>query len=227
VLCGRLVVNCACTCRAECDKFEKGIGVVLRNAWKHVEALQTTDVPALIDYIAEIAEGALRYPTIMETYCRNGDFHLRQEVIVFEYLGALISNLEALGDSRYHICKNSQIMSTLPLKPSLAVTCAHRVMPLLRARRIFMTGVNLLNTYHSGLSTDTKLLIASCLSQVAETEDFATYREEYVRDSADAEVLQLVKAKCLAPFQTEFEKKKLVRALLDSIDRAKRQYKLK
>lgn len=28
----------------ECDKFERGLGVILRNAWSHVEALQTTDL---------------------------------------------------------------------------------------------------------------------------------------------------------------------------------------
>jgi len=27
---------------AQADNFEKGLGVVLRNAWSHVEALQTT-----------------------------------------------------------------------------------------------------------------------------------------------------------------------------------------
>ena len=38
----------------KCDKFEKGLGVVLRNAWAHVEAIQTTDLPLLISYTAAV-----------------------------------------------------------------------------------------------------------------------------------------------------------------------------
>ena len=36
------------------DAFEKGLGQVLRNTWKHVEALQTTDLPLLLEHITEV-----------------------------------------------------------------------------------------------------------------------------------------------------------------------------
>ncbi|CAM9771656.1 unnamed protein product, partial [Hapterophycus canaliculatus] len=36
------------------DSFEKGMGTVLRNAWTHIEALQTTDIPLLADYITGV-----------------------------------------------------------------------------------------------------------------------------------------------------------------------------
>lgn len=36
------------------DSFEKGMGIVLRNAWSHLEALQTTDVPLLVEYITGV-----------------------------------------------------------------------------------------------------------------------------------------------------------------------------
>ena len=35
--------------KAKCEKFEKGLGVVLRNAWEHAEAVQTTDLPLLLE----------------------------------------------------------------------------------------------------------------------------------------------------------------------------------
>lgn len=38
------------------DSFEKGMGIVLRNAWSHIEALQTTDVPLLVEYITGVRE---------------------------------------------------------------------------------------------------------------------------------------------------------------------------
>jgi hypothetical protein len=35
-------------------QFEKGLGCLLRNVWDHVEALQTTDLPALIGHITTV-----------------------------------------------------------------------------------------------------------------------------------------------------------------------------
>lgn len=39
------------------DSFEKGMGIVLRNAWTHIEALQTTDIPLLVEYITGVRDG--------------------------------------------------------------------------------------------------------------------------------------------------------------------------
>lgn len=39
------------------DSFEKGMGTVLRNAWTHVEALQTTDIPLLVEYVTGVRLG--------------------------------------------------------------------------------------------------------------------------------------------------------------------------
>lgn len=38
------------------NAFEKGMGTVLRNAWTHIEALQTTDIPLLVDYITGVRD---------------------------------------------------------------------------------------------------------------------------------------------------------------------------
>lgn len=40
--------------RESLDSFEKGMGTVLRNAWTHIEALQTTDIPLLVQYITGV-----------------------------------------------------------------------------------------------------------------------------------------------------------------------------
>lgn len=42
--------------RESLDAFEKGMGTVLRNAWSHIEALQTTDIPLLVQYITGVSE---------------------------------------------------------------------------------------------------------------------------------------------------------------------------
>lgn len=89
---------------AECDKFEKGLGSIFRNAWQHVEVLQTTDLPLLLTHIAETLQAALDLPEIMDALILAGDLHQRQEVLVFYYQLGLLKHIEELGESRLEIC---------------------------------------------------------------------------------------------------------------------------
>jgi hypothetical protein len=86
---------------SECDKFEKGLGVVMRNAWQHVEVLQTTDLPALITHIADVMEATLSMPEIIEPLLKQHDIHQRQEVLVFYYLNGLIKHIEDISELRF------------------------------------------------------------------------------------------------------------------------------
>ena len=61
-------------------KFEKGLGMVLRNAWKHVEVLQTTDIPLLLQHISVVLNDACASPERLEAYQKAGDLQDRQEV---------------------------------------------------------------------------------------------------------------------------------------------------
>jgi hypothetical protein len=85
---------------AECDKFEKGLGTVMRNAWQHVEVLQTTDIPALINHIADVLEATLENPEIIEPLLKLHDIHQRQEVLVFYYLNGLVRHLDDISELR-------------------------------------------------------------------------------------------------------------------------------
>ena len=44
--------------QSKLDVFEKGMGVMLRNAWSHVEAVQTTDLPMLIQHVGDVLHDA-------------------------------------------------------------------------------------------------------------------------------------------------------------------------
>ena len=57
----------------ECDKFERGLGVVLRNAWMHVEAIQTSDLSSLITHIADTLENSLEVEEDLMAHCAAGD----------------------------------------------------------------------------------------------------------------------------------------------------------
>lgn len=84
----------------KCDKFEKGLGVVLRNAWNHVEAVQTTDIQALINHIGDVLDYALQNPDYMQQCDEKGDLAMRQEVVVFYYLIAVLNRLDDLHEDR-------------------------------------------------------------------------------------------------------------------------------
>lgn len=86
---------------AQCDKFEKGLGVVLRNAWNHVEVVQTTDLQMLLQHIVDVLDSCFEHTDVILSYCRNGDIHQRQEILVFYYLASVMRFVEDVSESRY------------------------------------------------------------------------------------------------------------------------------
>lgn len=84
----------------ECDKFEKGLGSIFRNAWQHVEVLQTTDLHQLVNHIADTLQASLDLPDVVEALGQAGDLHQRQEVLVYYYLLGMMKHIEDIGESR-------------------------------------------------------------------------------------------------------------------------------
>jgi hypothetical protein len=84
----------------KCNKFEKGLGSVLRNVWNHVEAVQTTDIQALINHIGDVLEFANDAPSFIEDLYLEEDLAMRQEVVVFHYLSAVMKQLDNLHEDR-------------------------------------------------------------------------------------------------------------------------------
>lgn len=85
----------------ECDKFEKGLGVILRNAWQHIEVQQTTDVHAVVEHIAAVLSANLQQNNIVHDLMRTSDVYQRQEMLVFQYMHDLLKNVEEIRESRY------------------------------------------------------------------------------------------------------------------------------
>lgn len=186
--------------KAECDKFEKGIGIVLRNAWNHVEALQTTDLSTLSFHISSVLDGGIRFPSAMISYLRNGDFHQRQEVLIFYYLASLLRFVDDILESR--------------------------IMPYLRDRNVFMKAAQMLNLYHKEMFSLHVLKGVEALSLMVETDDFKTNKDLYISGKSDAEALINFKLTCLTPLLSNFDNRKLMRPLIEVIDKSKRQYRL-
>ena len=180
----------------QCDLFEKGVGVVLRNAWNHVEVLQTTDLPALLCYISDVLNFANENPDFQNNY--TSDLHQRQEVLVFYYMWGLFKNIEDIGEGR--------------------------VMPVVRSRGLFALGVKWLVRYHRCLLSTHVLKAAESLALIADSEDFSTYKDAYVPNREVSEDLQQLKLDCLSAFQTDMDVRRKLRPLLDATDQAKRKF---
>ncbi|CAE7571140.1 unnamed protein product [Symbiodinium microadriaticum] len=185
----------------KCDKFEKGLGTVLRNAWSHVEAVQTTDVQALVNHIGDVLEFANDDPTFVEDLYAEEDLAQRQEVVVFHYIVGIMKQLDNLHEDR--------------------------VMPLLRDRHVFMNGVRFLHAHHGKLQRASQLLIIEALTLMADSEDFSTFRDAYVQDTNDALDLQGLGDDVLSEFRKDIAQKRQMRPLLDLIMQLKRKYHLK
>ena len=74
--------------------FEQSLGVLLRCALEHIEAVQTTDLPELMTHIAEVLAFAVSAPA--ESLC----FERTQEAMVGRYLHSVMARVEALDEDR-------------------------------------------------------------------------------------------------------------------------------
>lgn len=52
------------------DFNSQGMGMVLRNAWKHVEALQSTDVSGLLNHISAVLGDIVQVPERIERFSK-------------------------------------------------------------------------------------------------------------------------------------------------------------
>ena len=43
-------------------KFERGCGLTLHHAWKHIEAVQTTDIPLMVEHCVRVMHRAVERP---------------------------------------------------------------------------------------------------------------------------------------------------------------------
>ena len=147
----------------ECDSFERGLGIVLKNAWMHVEAIQTTDLPTLLTHIADTLDGALDVDEDLMSHCAAGDVHQRQEMMVFHYLYCIMRQLEQIKESR--------------------------VMPLVRERMIFMQGLRVIEKVYRFVLSAHIMTSLTALALLVESEDFSTYTDQYITSAADVAFL--------------------------------------
>lgn len=102
-----------------------------------------------------------------------------------------------------------------------------RLMPIIRENRLFIKIVQNLNEFAADMIPKQKLLIATALALLVDTEDFIIHRDQYITCREDVEDLVRCKEQVLTSLMTDLEKKRVIRPLVDSIDKAKRQLRFK
>jgi hypothetical protein len=78
----------------------------MKNAWTHVEVIQTTDLPALINHIADVMDSSVGMPETVALLAKQHDIHQRQELLVFYYLYELLKQVEEIKEHRFVIQSN-------------------------------------------------------------------------------------------------------------------------
>ena len=100
-------------------------------------------------------------------------------------------------------------------------------MGVIRQRRVFLNIARFLLRYNTRLNINTKATIVNALSAIAETEDFATFRDDYVASGDEVDILLDLRSEVLQAFQHDTEKRRMMRPLNDAVDQLKRKYRLK
>jgi hypothetical protein len=198
--------------------FEKGLGSLLKNAWLHIEAIQITDMNAFCRHIGDVLvyglqNNAARLHELLDT----GSFADTQEGYLYHYLHLFLRDVEATGEAR--------------------------LMPYLRLNGIFMGCVRslALPKMQQHMPSALKEKALGVLSLMVLTEDFSTYRDEYVgvggvggdtdadadtEARANLELLLVLKRDVLGPVlkdkELSMDRKRALRPLGDAIDKAKR-----
>ncbi len=96
-------------------------------------------------------------------------------------------------------------------------------MPYIRERKIFVKAVQVLTSFGPLMVKAQRQIAAEALALIADSEDFSTNTRQHY-DASDLPLMLECKEKVLSELMQDLDKRKLVRPLVDAIDKAKRQF---
>ena len=179
-------------------KFEVGVGSILRHAWTHVEAVQTSDVPLVVQVIGEVL-----------AFCAmNDDFAIKSfehklssellESVCFDYVSSLCLHLDSMGDDR--------------------------VMPYVLERSIFSSATSLVARHgSSAVRPPTRVVMLKGLASICATEDFKARKYSYADDRDRETTAKLLDQDWLQELvEEDDDARKAIRPWLDFAKECKR-----
>ncbi|KAL0585998.1 hypothetical protein ABG067_004321 [Albugo candida] len=146
-------------------QFEKGMGLTLKNAWFHAEAVHITDLPKLVEYVHTVLQCAVQKPNIL----KEKEMEPCQEISVIYYLLGITKQLESMDESR--------------------------LVPLFVEEKIFQLLTKHLVLQFHLLQEDTVLAALDTLSLMCGTEHFQSHPEDYLDSDDVASALWMIRGK--------------------------------
>jgi hypothetical protein len=143
--------------RVAASKFEIGTGVTLQHAWLHIEALQTTDLPMLIEYLCDVLTMCNERPERLQLGGEDEEKkHDLQEKIIPYYVLALCKGMESIEEDR--------------------------IMPSMRRFKLVPMYIRYLTLHSQSLKREVLAVACESLSIIFDTDDFQTNEEKYITD---------------------------------------------
>lgn len=171
-------------------KFERDMGVLLRCALEHVEAVQTTDLPELFEHASEVLAACAQ----QGGRAAEINFERTQASMVLRYLRSVMLRVEELGEGR--LMPHVQQLGLVPLV--IGHMHAHGA---------------------DKLKAEDALAGATFLAQSFDTEAFEDQPSAFL-DAREKELLRDFRGLFLGAMTQEPEQRKLLRPLLDQVTRA-------
>lgn len=173
-----------------CRIFEHSLGMLLKLAVQHVEALQILDVPELVLHCKEVMDESAG----VDQKTAVADFEKMQENLIFYYLQSLTSKMEDMDEDR--------------------------IMELFENHEIIKTAASFLGKQYIRFKIDGLITSAKFLSNAMGSEAFVTEQKRFIPNNEVAQQLVALKGLFLSELQTGYGlKRKDVQKLLDVVDR--------
>ena len=224
--------------RSTMDRFETSLGLTLKNAWLHVEALQTTDLPLLLSHITDVLAACPEHVKGL-TACapraawdeQGGEGERKTEAKAEEEEeeddeagGGGDGASGAAGDAAFGTRQEAMVLHYLHgLCKRIDEVDEGRVMPFILEKRLLHFLACHLLRFQTQLSAEDLWAGAEALSILFDTEDFDINGDEYLDDDDTKRALVGIKGAFVAALAAEdVEKRRALRPLLDGIELADR-----
>ena len=198
------------------EKFEKGVGIVLCNAWHHVEAIQTTDLPLFVEHCSQVLEFALGNYNFVKEMVNDGSLCKRQEVVAIHFLYVLMKRIDDIGEDR--------VMPMIKVRRRFGgqrdgtngKSYNHsRPFNSVQEKKLFSLILQFLHEWSTSMTEDSLILTIKAMAIIISTEDFATFKDAYIAESDRDILVELKDEEWLEDICDDESVRRAIRPFLD------------
>lgn len=174
-------------------KFEIGTGVTIKHAWLHIEALQTTDLPMMIEYICTVISMANDKPDrLLLGFEDDKKRDELQEKIFPHYILALCKGMEESIDE-------------------------DRIMPSVRRFKLLPLFIHFLKIHVKNVTKEVLAVSCEVLSIIFDTDDYQTNEDKYMDETIERKFSELGDLFIYQMSSESSDLRRKIRPLLDEL----------